>query len=151
MRIYLDNCSFNRPFDDQTQLKVKMETEAKLSIQSDILLGKFGLVWSYILEYENSENPYHERKDTIQRWKSVAGFDCEANAEILELAVKIEKSKIKPKDALHIACALFAKCKYFITTDEKILNKNIKGITIINPIDFIRRMEGNMNEDGCSY
>ncbi|MDA8211227.1 MAG: hypothetical protein M0021_05030 [Clostridia bacterium] len=67
MRIYLDNCSFNRPFDDQTQLKIKLEAEAKLYIQSEILNGRFELVWSYILEYENSENPYEERKETIIR------------------------------------------------------------------------------------
>lgn len=30
MRVYLDNCSFNRPFDDQTQIKISLETEAKL-------------------------------------------------------------------------------------------------------------------------
>jgi hypothetical protein len=30
VRLYLDNCSFNRPFDDQSQLKIRLETEAKL-------------------------------------------------------------------------------------------------------------------------
>ncbi|MFN0197095.1 MAG: PIN domain protein, partial [Planctomycetaceae bacterium] len=33
MRIYLDNCCFNRPFDDQRQIRVRLETEAKLCIQ----------------------------------------------------------------------------------------------------------------------
>ena len=28
MKIYLDNCCFNRPFDDQTQLRIKLESEA---------------------------------------------------------------------------------------------------------------------------
>ncbi|GAK55959.1 hypothetical protein U27_02920 [Candidatus Vecturithrix granuli] len=36
MRIYLDNCCFNRPFDDQNQIKIKLETEAKLYIQEKI-------------------------------------------------------------------------------------------------------------------
>lgn len=40
MRVYLDNCSFNRPFDEQKQIKIQLETEAKLDIQSDILKGK---------------------------------------------------------------------------------------------------------------
>ena len=34
MRVYLDNCCYNRPFDEQTQLKVLLETEAKLRVQS---------------------------------------------------------------------------------------------------------------------
>lgn len=33
MRVYLDNCCFNRPFDDQTSLIVQFETDAKLRIQ----------------------------------------------------------------------------------------------------------------------
>jgi len=36
MRIYLDNCVFNRPFDDQSHLRVRLEPEAKLYIQSRI-------------------------------------------------------------------------------------------------------------------
>lgn len=50
MKIYMDNCYFNRPFDDQAQIRVKLEAEAKLKIQADIQDGKFALVWSYILE-----------------------------------------------------------------------------------------------------
>jgi len=48
MRIYLDNCSFKRPFDAQLQLKIKLETEAKLSIQSAKLvvdLNEFGHIF----------------------------------------------------------------------------------------------------------
>jgi len=45
---------------------------------------------------------------------------------------------IKKKDALHIACALYAKCQYFLTTDLKLLNKTVNGISIINPVDFLK-------------
>ena len=34
MRVYLDNCCYNRPFDEQTQPSVRLETEAKLLIQA---------------------------------------------------------------------------------------------------------------------
>jgi len=40
---------------------------------------------------------------------------------------------------LHLACAVSAKADYFITTDKKLLNKSISEITLINPIDFLRR------------
>ena len=33
MRVYLDNCCYNRPFDEQVQLKVRLETVAKLAVQ----------------------------------------------------------------------------------------------------------------------
>lgn len=48
MLIYLDNCCFNRPFDDQKQIRIHIETEAKLFIQGKVLAGEFQLAWSYI-------------------------------------------------------------------------------------------------------
>jgi hypothetical protein len=65
MKIYLDNCCFNRPFDDQKQIRIMLETEAKLRVQRDVLRGKFALIWSYILEAENNANPFDERREAI--------------------------------------------------------------------------------------
>ena len=33
IRVYLDNCAYNRPYDDQSQFKIELETLAKLKIQ----------------------------------------------------------------------------------------------------------------------
>ena len=33
IKVYLDNCAYNRPFDDQTQIKIALETAAKQHIQ----------------------------------------------------------------------------------------------------------------------
>ncbi len=86
MKIYLDNCCFNRPFDDQSQLRIKLETEAKLSIQEEIRAGNLELAWSYILDYENSKNPYEDRKELMKGWKKYAVTDIQENAEILKKA-----------------------------------------------------------------
>lgn len=150
MNLYLDNCCFNRPFDDQTQLRIRLETEAKLYIQARILEGKYKLAWSYILDFENDQNPFELRKEIIRKWREIAYIDIDANDEVINLAEKIAVMGIKPKDALHIACAVVADCKYFITTDNKILNKGIKGIKdikLIDPIGFIKLEEDNYNDD----
>jgi hypothetical protein len=39
MRVYLDNCCYNSPFDEQAQLRVRLETEAKMEIQSQMRIG----------------------------------------------------------------------------------------------------------------
>ncbi|MDD5319252.1 MAG: hypothetical protein PHD43_01305 [Methylococcales bacterium] len=62
MLIYLDNCCFNRPYDDQSHANIFLETQAKLGIQENSLSGKYQLVWSYILQYENDQNPYINHK-----------------------------------------------------------------------------------------
>lgn len=34
LRIYLDTCCFNRPYDDQSHIRNSLEAQAKLHIQS---------------------------------------------------------------------------------------------------------------------
>ena len=58
MRVYLDNCCYNRPYDDQTSTTISLETQAKLKIQELIKNQKIELVTSYMLAYENNANPF---------------------------------------------------------------------------------------------
>ena len=136
--VYLDNCCFNRPFDDQLHPLVKIETEAKLLIQAEVLAGKLKLVWSYILYQENHDNPYPNRKNQISIWEPLASQTIVRTVEIETHAESLLPIGFKVKDALHIACAIAANADYFITTDKKVLNKIVPGITIVNPIDFIK-------------
>ena len=142
MKIYLDNCCFNRPFDDQSQLRIKLDSEAKLKIQTDIQAGNLDLVWSYILEAENEANPFEERKRAIREWKNYTIMEINEETALLDKAKMLNQMGFRSKDALHISCAISAGCQYFLTTDDKILNKNvlIEELTIIDPIGFIREV-----------
>lgn len=139
MKIYLDNCCFNRPFDDQSSLIILLETEAKLFVQEQIKQGKLELAWSFILDYENSANPFEEVRFRIAEWKRLAVSDCILSKEVSAAANELMKLGLRSKDAAHIACAISSEAEYFLTTDKKILNKPIIGIKTINPIDFVRR------------
>ncbi len=142
MKIYLDNCCFNRPFDDQSQLRILLEAEAKLRIQENIRSGTFELVWSYILDYENSQNPFRERREQIIKWRSYSNEDIEESKEILNIATMNMKLGIKKMDSLHLACAIKAKTDYFLTTDDEIIKKalHIQDIQIVDPIGFIKEV-----------
>jgi predicted nucleic acid-binding protein len=139
MRIYLDNCCFNRPFDDQSQIKIKLESEAKIFIQAKISNKEIELAWSYILDYENDFNPFEARKEPIKKWKKYAVVDIKETGKIIEKARMIMNSGIKSKDALHVACSIASKCDYFLTTDTRLINKlrNLEEIAVINPLSFI--------------
>ncbi|GMO43836.1 MAG: PIN domain-containing protein [Treponemataceae bacterium] len=141
MRIYLDNCTFNRPFDNQNQLKIKLETEAKLFIQQGILNSEYELVWSYILEYENNQNRFDDKRNAIFDWKNVAKIHCVENDTILQFAENLKKANIRTKDALHIACGVYTKSDYFITTDKQLTKLKLDEIKIINPLSFINELE----------
>lgn len=143
LKIYLDNCCYNRPFDDQTQIKIHLETQAKLYIQAKIKEGVYNLVWSYILDYENGRNPYEEKRQVIAPWKRIASeYIAEESEEILTFAESLSEKGIKTYDALHIACAVSAECDFYLTTDKKLLNTPIPEIKILNPIAFVNEMEG---------
>ena len=98
-------------------------------------------MWSYILGFENAANPYGDRKTSIEGWRFIAVMDVSSSSEIVHCANRILMKGIKKKDALHLACAITAKCQYFLTTDKKLLNKSVDEIIIMNPLDFIRELE----------
>ena len=141
MRIYLDNCTFNRPFDDQNQLKIKLETEAKLFIQNGILNGAYELVWSYILEYENNQNRFEDKRNAVYNWRNRAAIHCIENDVILAYAENLKNMNVRTKDALHIACGVYSGSDYFITTDKRLLKLKLHEIKIVNPITFIDDLE----------
>jgi hypothetical protein len=149
MKLYLDNCAYNRPYDDKEQMSVRLEAEAKLYIQAEIRVGEYDLVWSYMNDFENSENPYDEQRESIQVWEDIAKWHCPPNDAILQRGIAIERLLIRHKDALHLACAIESGADCFITTDTGILKKKdmISGVAIYNPIDFVRKME---EQDGSN-
>ena len=137
----MDNCCFNRPYDDQSFLRNYLESEAKIFIQKEILQKKHNLAWSYMIDYEISFNPFTDRKIQISKWKKLAAIDINESQEIIDMANEIMLKNIRPKDSLHLSCAIKASCDFFITTDDKILNKSVDNIIIVDPIDFIKLLE----------
>jgi len=141
MRVYLDNCAYNRPFDDQRNIIIRIETEAKLVIQQMIKDNKLSLVWSDVLDYENNDNPFEERRVKIGEWETLACEKVELDDKIIEKARTYMEAGLRQKDSAHIACAVYGGGDYFITVDKKILNKTIGDITIIDPVNFLRRLQ----------
>jgi hypothetical protein len=46
MRIYLDNCCLQRPLDDQTHPRVRVETEAVFIVLAAVQAGELSLLGS---------------------------------------------------------------------------------------------------------
>jgi predicted nucleic acid-binding protein len=141
IRIYLDNCCFNRPYDAQAQLRVRFETQAKLYIQKMVFEREIELVWSYVLKFENSRNPFEEKRHTIAQWEKLSSIFVSVSDEIVATAEIITKTGIKNIDALHVACAIAGNCNYFITVDRRLLTYKDSRVIICNPIDFLNQIE----------
>ena len=144
MRIYLDNCSYNRPYDDQSQMRIHLETQAKLHIQDMIRQKQIELVTSYVLDFENSNNRSIQKMMAIEKFMKDYATLYVSNKHgdmLAEIADSIMETGVKEKDAYHVACALMAECDYFVTTDDRLLKYQSEKINLVTPGEFIRRME----------
>ena len=149
MRIYLDNCSYNRPYDDFSQMTVNLEAQAKLHIQSWIRDGKFELVSSEILMAEVDASPFEVRRKGISEFINENSSIHVGPSNIFkvdEMAAEIMDTGVKYKDACHVASALLAGCEYLITTDKRLLKYRSEKIKLLNPIQFVDEMEEHSNE-----
>jgi predicted nucleic acid-binding protein len=149
--VYLDNCCYNRPFDDQSQTRINLETIAKLSIQKLIIDNTIEMVWSDVLAMENHDNPHHERKLAITDFSDYMAYYVEVDDTVVAKSSKILATGIKKVDALHLACAVVAGCDYFITCDDRILKYNGRDIHVVNPIGFIEIRKGREDHDGRDF
>jgi predicted nucleic acid-binding protein len=146
MRIYLDNCCYNRPFDDQSHLRIVLETQAKLFVQSLVMENKVKLIWSYVSALENQKNPYENRQLAIADFSKYAEQTILENDIILNNARRITAEGLSPADALHVACAIEAGADFFITTDDEILGHKTDKVRIVDPVQFVKVWEGEKNE-----
>ena len=102
------------------------------------------MIWSYILEFENAQNPFGHRRSAINNWKNFCTIDVNETVTLLENARKLLDFGIKAKDALHVAAAMEANADYFLTTDDQLLNKTtqITAVKLMNPTEFVKVLEG---------
>lgn len=143
MKIYLDMCVYNRPFDDQRQHRINTETQIFIILMSMILEGRLVLVNSFALQYENSKNPKIENmlriSDILKDSTDYISYD----KWILERSIELEKYGLTGMDAVHIACAEKAKADFFVTCDDDLVKKLERidkiGIAYYNIIDFISK------------
>jgi len=138
LKLYLDNCCFNRPFDDQSQLLVRMETEAKLFIQRQIKEEKAEIVWSAILDLEIKRNPYRSRREASDVFRRLSQTIVDIDEDVRRSSLVFQARGLIWADSLHVASAVKAECDYFITVDKRILNKAVTEIEVLNPLQFVQ-------------
>lgn len=140
MMIYLDNCCYNRPFDDQTKERIHLESEAILTILQRGQDGIYKIVGSSILELEIERIHDTIRKQRVKELYQVVGVSVGYTENIKMRAQEImNMSKIRTFDSLHIAAAENAKADIMLTTDdklEKMAERLELKVRVINPLKF---------------
>ena len=144
MKVYMDVCSLNRPFDDQTQAKIRLETEAVLGVIHLCALGTFEMVISVIVSVELNKNTDPMRLKKVLTISNIAVFNVPYSQSIRERAdFLMESSGMKLFDALHVASAEAGGADVCLTTDVRLLKaaKRVHLHTHVkNPLDFMKEV-----------
>lgn len=142
MRIYLDLCCLNRPFDDQSQARIALESHAVVLILEKIDRGAHALCNSAALVIENSLSPRTQVRLEIERLLERAGIWIAHDKAADERAAELRKLGFRESDAYHIAAAETARCDRLATCDDKLLklarrNAAKIGVTVTDPIRLV--------------
>ncbi len=145
MKIYLDNCSLQRPLDSRTSTRVILEAEAILSVLTLLESGGIELVSSEVLLFEIEKGPSRVRREYALEVLSRARTFVRLNEHVEKRAAKFVVLGIKPLDALHLASAEEAGADHFCTCDDRFLQKAkaMADLTIrpVSPVELIRELE----------
>ena len=151
MWVYLDTNVFGRLFDDKSQLRIALESEACLIILELIKQEKLDCLSSDILRLEISRSSIM-RRIHMQSLIKISSKHVSETSKLKDIAKQIGKeSEVEGRDALHITSACLGEAEYFITCDDDLTKKHRKieritkklgyKIKIINPLYFIEEVK----------
>jgi predicted nucleic acid-binding protein len=125
-RIYLDVCCFNRPFDDQTQSRIRVEAEAVLAILERCEIGIWELIISEMVETEVAQITDPERRQRIEGALLMARSNIVINDTVASRGRDLQSLGFQGFDAIHVACAEMAQADVFLSTDDRLLRRAVR-------------------------
>ena len=142
MKIYLDVCCLNRPFDDQTQDRIHLEAEAILSILNHSRTTGWSVIGSDAIDLEILKMPDKDKRLMVQILSTIIDEHVRVDAGVERRALELKKAGLKAMDALHVACAEKGKAKILLTTDDNLLSKTLKNqrtlkVKVENPLRWV--------------
>lgn len=144
MKLYLDNSFLNRPFDDPAIPRNQMEAAILRSIVELVEFEQWDLIESSVHVYENSLNPYPERKAYVEELLRRASIYQNYTDAIAKRARELQKEYgLTLYDARHIASAEIAKADVFITSDQTLIKKYNSTLPVVDPITFFKKYDNN--------
>ena len=145
MKFYLDVCCLNRPFDDQTQIRVHLEAEAVIAIIGQVENDAWQWISSDAVAYEISKTLNEERQERLWSMESSATTRIALTDSILSKAAKFQQLGFTTYDALHLVFAIEANVDAFLSTDDKLLKRARRyseeiPISVANPLSWLQKV-----------
>ena len=155
MRIYLDTCCVNRPFDALTQPRVQKEAAAVVQIIEQVVHGTVEWVSSDALADELDRISDPIRRAAVLRTLRHASEIVKTTPTARARSGELIRLGFSCADAVHIACAEEAGVEIVITTDDRLQRCAIRNaaklrVKIANPTVWLRTLhvEGRSHDEG---
>ncbi len=137
----MDVCCLNRPLDDSQQDRIRLESEAILSIYRKCRAGEWLLIGSEVIDLEIAKTPNIKRLEQLKLAISIAKEKIILVDEIKQRAIELTEIGLKSFDAAHVASAEFGAVDVFLTTDDRLLKRVISysdplRVRISNPVQW---------------
>jgi hypothetical protein len=142
MRIYLDACCYNRPFDDPGIDRNHLEAEAVVAILGHVQQGQWRLVGSEALDRELGGISETDRRQAVLGMLAAASESIAVTQAEYDRSVELMRMGFKRLDSLHLACAESAHCNVLLTTDDRFIRKAARyasrlAVEVRNPVDWL--------------
>lgn len=145
MRIYLDVCTIQRPFDDASQMRIHVEAEAFLRVLRRVQSGEIQLVGSFAHILENDDNPYPDRREFTNEVLALSSEFIRMSDAVEARARTYCAMGLRMLDATHLAVAVERQVDFFCTCDDRSLRraKNADtGVTrAVSPLELVEEVE----------
>jgi len=142
MKLYLDNCCYNRPYDDQTQEKIHMEGEAVLAIINRCKQNNDAIIGSAVLDLEIDQIDDIEKREKVKYfYNQTITIKVDYTANILKRVRELsEQTNIRTLDRFHLSLAEYSNADILLTTDNKFEKASSKlnlKVKVINPLRYL--------------
>lgn len=139
LKIYLDACCLNRPFDDWMQERIRLEGDSILSILERIRAGQWQLMTSEAIAVELEKMRNLEKKERILKLLELATLAQAIDENIDSRSQQLENLGFGVYDAFHLACAEAALADVFLSTDDRLLKNALRHrdslkVEVHNPV-----------------
>ncbi|MBX3729018.1 MAG: PIN domain-containing protein [Candidatus Sumerlaeia bacterium] len=133
MRIYLDTCVLNRPIDDSSQERIRLESKALSHILRQVDLGKWTLLTSRVIEWEIDRIECLDRREAIRAILGKAGETTPVGRATAQFALGLTPYGIGGLDAMHLSSAHEGSADFFLTVDDR-LHRRARAIASLAPM-----------------
>jgi len=137
--LYIDICTLCRPFDDQSLLRIQIETNAYYLILQAFQERKYAMIVSPVhIEEANAISDTEERSEILALLETLGTTAKCKVAGTRARAEFLHSRKFGIADAAHVAFAE-ATADVFITCDDRLARKCKRekvGVIASNPVEF---------------